>query len=320
MCNTGSGRSGCLIAVYNLLDSILEGRESVSVFNCVNEMRNHRPYMVQTLNQYKIIHTALLEIVYGNTARKVYDVTTEEDVVRSEFNELEYQCAKAFQRPCLVAMKYDTSVLPLPYDDTRVVIEPPVNSHLSYSYYNANYIRSAGSQTIQFITAVSPIENTVCQFLEIVFQHKCTLVIAVGDWSANKNPRYWESKDAIFDCLQLSCLSTYSRDGLVVSELKLKRISTNKPHKFTHILYDTCCEELSSGRYESLLGLLDILLNSKGNPVLVHCGDGVGMSGVLLGAYYVVKKREDSRVDIFQACKLLRLHRQDMVPTLVSMF
>ena len=318
VCNTGCGRSGCVITLYNLLDSIADGRESVSVFNCVNEMRNYRPYMVETLNQYRIIHTALLEIVYGDTGVKLCGISLGEDRIRSEFKELEYQCVKAFQRPCLVAKQHDTSGLLLPYDDTRVVIDPPATSHLSYAYYNASYIMSVVSQTSQFISAVSPTEDTGCSFLECVFQHKCSLVTAVGNWNHGKCARYWEIKNETFDCLQLCCLSTDRREALLVSELKLKRISTNKPHKFTHILYDTGSEEVSSGRHESLLALLDTLLGSEQQPVLVHCEDGVGMSGVLLAAYYAVKMGTEGRVDIFQACKLLRRHKQDMPPTLVS--
>ena len=318
MCSTGCGRSGCVIAVYNLLDGVLEGRGGVSVFNCVNAMRNHRPYMVQTLNQYKIIHMALLEMVYGDTGVALGGVSLGEERMRSEFEELEYQCEKAFQRPCSVGKKYDTSGLPLPYDDTRVAMEPPATSHLSYAYYNASYIRSVASQTNQFIAATSPSGDTVCQFMEALFQHKCSLVIALGSWNVNKCARYWESKDETFDCLQLSCLSTTRRDGFLRSELKLKRTSTNKPHLFSHILYDRCSEDLSSGRYESLVALLDTLLQHERQPVLVHCGDGVGMSGVLLGAFYAVKKRAEGTGDIFQACKLLRLHRQSLVRTQVS--
>ena len=318
VCNTGCGRSGCVIALYNMLDSIADGRESVSVFNCVNEMRNYRPYMVETLNQYRIIHTALLEIVYGDTGVKLCGFTLGEERIRSEFKELQYQCVKGFQRPSLVAKQHDTSGLPLPYDDTRVVLEPPSTSHLSYAYYNASYIMSAVSQTSQFISAVSPSEDTVCSFLECVFQQKCSLVIAVGNWNAGKCARYWEMKDETFDCLQLTCLSTNRREALLVSELKLKRISTNRAHRFTHIMYETVIEEVSGGRHESLLALVDTLLGSEQQLVLVHCEDGVGMSGVLLAAYYAVKMRTEGRVDIFQACKMLRRHKQDMLPTLVS--
>ena len=317
VCNTGCGRSGCLIAVYNLLDSIKEGRDHVSVFNCVNAMREHRPYMVDTLNQYRIVYTALLEIIHGNTSVNLNEVTLRDNEIGAEFQELEYQCVKAFHRPCLVAMQYDTSGLPLPYDDTRVFIETPATSHLSYAYYNASYIRSVGPHaTNQFITAVSPIENNVCQFLEIVYQQKCSLVIAVGDRNAN---RYWEVEDSrIYDCLHLSRLSSNPKKGLLISELKLKRISTNKPHIFTHILYDTSEEEVLSGIYRSLLALLDTMLDHKRNPILVHCGDGVGTTGVILGAYYAVNTKTQEKVNIFQACKHLRIHKQDMVQTQVS--
>ena len=89
---------------------------------------------------------------------------------------------------------------------------------------------------------------------------------------------------------------------------------------FTHILYDTSEEEVLSGRYRSLLALLDTILDHKRDPILVHCGDGVGMTGVILGAYYAVDMKIQGKVNIFLACKHLRIHKQDMVQTQVSSY
>ena len=65
-CSAGVGRSGTFITLYNLLEVVGVG-ETISVYRIVNEMREHRPQMVQTFSQYKFIYLAVLEMIFGMT-------------------------------------------------------------------------------------------------------------------------------------------------------------------------------------------------------------------------------------------------------------
>ena len=87
--------------------------------------------------------------------------------------------------------------------------------------------------------------------------------------------------NTVCECLQINRMSAKRREGLLVSELK--RVSTSKPHKLNHILYVTCerCQVV-----DTRLELLDTILDTKRESILVHCGVDVGMTGAILGVYY----------------------------------
>ena len=315
-CVTGSGRTGAMISVYNLLECVESVSGSVSVFNCVNGMRNHRPYMVQTLNQYRMLYTGLLEMVAGDTRVDVKSTFLSEDMVAKEFTELEYQCEKSFERCSNVGVKgIENSDTPLPYDDTRVVLDTPLDT----SYYNASYIRSAVRD--EFIVAVSPRSEEVGQLMEIVFQHKCPIVVALGEHNNNnKLARYWDVVGVVkLERLRMKKLSSIGMEGLFICEIKLELLK-GESHTFQHVYCSTWTSGGVSSRYSSVLKLLDILLQceDRTHPVLVHCADGAGVSGMLLAVSLCVKGRRGCEVDLFQACKLLRFHRRRMVSTTVS--
>ena len=314
-CVTGSGRTGAMISVYNLLECVESGSGSVSVFNCVNGMRNHRPYMVQTLNQYRMLYTGLLEMVAGDTRIDVKSTLLNERMVAKEFAELEYQCDRAFEACRNVGVKgVENSDTPLPYDDTRVVLDAPLDT----SYYNASYIRSAVRD--EFIVAVSPRSEEVGQLMEIVFQHKCPIVVALGVHSIEKLARYWEFGGVTKPGrLRMKKLTSVEMEELFICEIRLDLV-TGGSHTFQHVYCSTWTSGGVSSTYSSVLKLLDILLQceDRTHPVLVHCADGAGVSGMLLAVSLGVKGRRGCEVDLFQACKLLRFHRRRMVSTTVS--
>lgn len=73
--SAGVGRTGCFIVIEAMLEKMKHER-SVDIYGHVTCMRVQRNYMVQTEDQYKFIHEALLEAATcGNTevpARNLY--------------------------------------------------------------------------------------------------------------------------------------------------------------------------------------------------------------------------------------------------------
>ena len=60
--SAGVGRTGTFIAIYTLLDMMTQ-RQQISVFGCVNEMRESRVNMVQTYVSELILNCVLLFIL-----------------------------------------------------------------------------------------------------------------------------------------------------------------------------------------------------------------------------------------------------------------
>ncbi|ELU15873.1 hypothetical protein CAPTEDRAFT_110582, partial [Capitella teleta] len=59
-CSAGVGRTGTLIAMDNLLEQASK-ENGIDVYTCVNALRQSRMCMVQSLEQYKFVHLAVLE-------------------------------------------------------------------------------------------------------------------------------------------------------------------------------------------------------------------------------------------------------------------
>ncbi|XP_030852447.1 receptor-type tyrosine-protein phosphatase kappa-like [Strongylocentrotus purpuratus] len=66
-CSAGVGRTGTFISLYCMLAQVIE-ESRVDIFGFIQKMRKDRPNMVQTADQYILIHTALVEAyMSGNT-------------------------------------------------------------------------------------------------------------------------------------------------------------------------------------------------------------------------------------------------------------
>ena len=61
-CNNGSGNTGMLIAVMNLLEEMKEANQ-LNISQTVHYLRSQRPFMVQTIEQYLTIYEAILQHV-----------------------------------------------------------------------------------------------------------------------------------------------------------------------------------------------------------------------------------------------------------------
>lgn len=67
----------------------------------------------------------------------------------------------------------------LPYDDTRVILEAPLNSSgLVSSYINASYVVDPVHENLpKFIATQGPLQNTAVDFWEMVLQQQCPVVV-----------------------------------------------------------------------------------------------------------------------------------------------
>ncbi|XP_021372257.1 tyrosine-protein phosphatase 10D-like isoform X2 [Mizuhopecten yessoensis] len=62
-CSAGVGRTGTFIAVDHLIQKLNAGHQEVDIFNMVLGMRNERPNMVQTEDQYIFIHECIKDFL-----------------------------------------------------------------------------------------------------------------------------------------------------------------------------------------------------------------------------------------------------------------
>ncbi|XP_058622526.1 LOW QUALITY PROTEIN: receptor-type tyrosine-protein phosphatase eta-like [Onychostoma macrolepis] len=88
-CSAGVGRTGTFIAIDHLIFQI-ERDSMVDIYGIVNDMRMHRPLMVQTEEQYVYLHQCAYDIIRSRTGTNV-DLIYQNAAALSIYQNVEYQ-------------------------------------------------------------------------------------------------------------------------------------------------------------------------------------------------------------------------------------
>ncbi|KAI6660505.1 Receptor-type tyrosine-protein phosphatase alpha-like [Oopsacas minuta] len=338
-CNTGVGRTGIFIALYNIQDAVGQG-VPISVYRVVNEMREHRPHMVQTFSQYKYIYLAILEIIMGCTSiigedyRDTYSMYLQAEqpgylsVFKLQFKELSYQTEKCFNNECTAAY-YTENVnknvvdTVVPYDSNRVILSSTTSG---CEYINASYISD-----YKLITTPLPRLNTIREYLQLICQLDDPILVVMLrklEYEAMKKdscdiPYYWgeERGSKEFGVYKVETESIIKSPFFIQYSMKVYNAYESQEHRFCqYITYcwddaDSCTD---AGAVVTLLDHVAISLTDKPDRTAVFsCNDSIGKSGVMLAVYLAVMDiKQSGNVDLFQTVKKLRCSRKNMVPTI----
>ncbi|XP_016432035.1 receptor-type tyrosine-protein phosphatase eta [Sinocyclocheilus rhinocerous] len=88
-CSAGVGRTGTFIAIDHLIFQI-ERNSMVDIYGIVNDMRMHRPLMVQTEEQYVYLHQCAYDIIRSRTGTNV-DLIYQNAAALSIYQNVNYQ-------------------------------------------------------------------------------------------------------------------------------------------------------------------------------------------------------------------------------------
>ena len=339
-CSAGVGRSGTFIALYNLLEAV-GVEDTLSVYRIVNEMREYRPQMVQTLNQYKFIYLAVLEMIFGMTGvsskdfcdtYKLYLHSHGEigDVFKQQFEELCYQSDCSFTYPQEAGR--DPSNLAknaikevLPYDTNRVILYSP---NWPCEYINASYMGS-----YEMIVTMLPTQETIQDFLQLVYQLEDPLVVLLFTQAEYQKVRsgvskrvcYWLEESGKKEFGEFSATTEKSQKSSSLIQQKMKVYSNYDSYEKPFSQFISLVWE-DTGAVNDVVGVLTLLelitklmLTTPGKKIVFCCNDGIGKSGVLTTLYRAVREVGEC-IDVFQTVKQIRSYRKDMVPTLVSQY
>ena len=338
-CSAGVGRSGAFIALYNLIEEIKKCLP-FSIHRVVNEMREHRPHMVQTFTQYKFIYLSCLELIHGDSVIPAngfgYMYTNclevSPSIIQAQLEEIDYCAEKAFSRSYSEALSNrnqsynpDTSVLP--FDDYRPMLSTPAWG--VGGYINASYVD--GFQGFQdFIATQHPNVFTARHTIQLIFQTECPLVVVLTSPEEFAQMGYEQGRIIYwpepttqheFDGFVLKNVSQLHGE---IMEFLLIDTSDNSQHRFHLIISLHWSASGAAVDTHSVLGIVNEIISVKANfptkPIIVHCEDGAGKSGVLLAVYNAITQlTEEGQVDIFQIVKCMRYCRDRMVHSTVSL-
>ena len=339
-CSAGVGRSGTFLSLFNL-SAAIKNRKAISIYNLVHEMREHRPQMVQTLAQYKFIYLSVLEIALGNTSvpsgeftntYRLYMQSENEGYISvffQQYSELNYQCDKAFTHICTTAENdANTSKNPikttLPQDTNRVILFSP--------HWGGDYINATSFDDISCIVTINPTKNTLQDFFQLIYQVEPSLVVMLttpnelGLIKEGKSDRvvYWPNQGEPLNTNGFELTSSLNEKSSSFLRNKISMYHTiEQINRTFEQIISSKWNEKEEPDLESVVVLLQAMLIHKEDhptsPIIIHCTDGAGKSGVLFTVFRaILDSREKNFIDIFHIVKKLRSERMNFVPTLVS--
>ena len=342
---SGSGQTGVFLATYTLME-LINISMPFSIFDVVHILLEQRMYALQTLDEYKFLHLLVLELICDTTslasnefpaAFKSY-VDSLRDSYRSifhqQFSELDYQVDKTYSRSQEDALNpinrdKNTVVTVLPYDDTRVCLFSEMWD--AGDYINASYINGLMDPQY-FVATIHPVRDTILEFLQMIYQSGAQLVIALAtedeyellETGLDGSVCYWGEEKQGFGMYTIETLASTSTVGVLRNKIKI----TNHPERSTHTFVQYICTNFLDNNKptnsQPIIHLSDIVLRFKteyaNSPVVVHCWDGIGKTGLLMACCLGIQELvAEERVDLFHIVKSMRRGREKMVSPVVSL-
>ncbi|XP_067947071.1 receptor-type tyrosine-protein phosphatase delta-like [Watersipora subatra] len=185
-CSAGVGRTGTYVALDYLLDQA-EAEGVVNVFECLKEMRSRRPCMIQTVDQYELLHDALSEaLATQNFPFQPTEIETKISMHKLQPNSeadlisVEYQ--HTITRAASLDHSYATAKDAKNRHKNRFSEILPAESAMLYllNGANGNYINAVTvdgyKQKKQWIATQLPLSNTIPDFWQLILENDISVI------------------------------------------------------------------------------------------------------------------------------------------------
>nr|XP_054764133.1 uncharacterized protein LOC129270827 [Lytechinus pictus] len=329
-CSAGVGRTGVMIGI----DGIVGGAKAtgfVDVFSFVSNMRQNRPQMVQTAEQYEFLYHAVLEdLLFENTSIPFENFPSylkglkellpggKQTGLSKQFKNLQVVSPdppEAMNRTALLAENQSKNrygnILPL--QRNRVILKSRDSEE---DYINASFVKGS---YFSFITTAMPMTNTARDFWAMIYDYQPSHIVMLNDVHEDKTcEQYWSEKGAITQgCFTITVTSSKRDNNVIRRKLRVQHSKSLVYHDVDQYQLLKWCQD---GHYSSLLTIIDQVQESSETlaepSILVHCLSGVGRTGAFCSVMECIAQiAETGNVDVFQTIKELRVERTHFVQT-----
>ncbi|XP_076347024.1 receptor-type tyrosine-protein phosphatase kappa-like isoform X2 [Tachypleus tridentatus] len=208
----------------------------------------------------------------------------------------------------------------LPYDETRVVLNPLKNDPHS-DYINANYIDGYNTSRA-YICTQGPLEKTVADFWRLIWQEEvCKIVMTcnIVENCKKKCEKYWPDTTGKYGDISVTLLRQMEFVDYTIRTFKVQKPGVSTGRQVKQIHFTVWPDHGVPSHPLSLIKVLKLAKNdfpSSKASILLHCSAGVGRTGTLVlldSALQMVKA--ESKVDVLGLLKILRGQRVNLVET-----
>ncbi|XP_052763015.1 multiple epidermal growth factor-like domains protein 10 isoform X3 [Mya arenaria] len=335
-CSAGVGRTGTYIAL-DILTKEGEAERAIDIAGCVHKMRLNRPNMVQTVEQYQFLHTAVVysltfdckQIKGENFDQFMKKHTSQE--LNSQFKRLQHTVEKRTKDEAIAVecnkqhLSKNRANADIPGNENR----PRLYLHLkpgAADYINAVYIHSFRVKK-RYLVAQTPLPETVIDFLTLVVQESCSCIVSFeADMDKQKNIGiyYPAANQEVLKqgTFQVSCSREEKKTFYAERTLTIqhKGVGTSTERTIPHLQYTDWDETnnipRSTTNFLSFLNVIENVTRQSGDgPILVHCLDGAGKSGLFCVVSLLLHKMAvEHEVSVLNSVRKVKTMRRLAIP------
>lgn len=353
-CSAGVGRTGTFVALDVLVEQA-EKFKRLSVFEVAKKLRQQRMLMVQVVDQYRLLYSALLE--WNNSGKTGISWSDFEEsfgtatILENFPDSLKTRTEREFDllqevKSAVVEDEKSAGRLQQNKNKNRTTATIPgdkVRIYLSQGANQSDYINAAlmtGHRWPNcYILAQLPLKNTANDFWHMVAERNCPTVVVLEPEHAIDEDIPWPREvgsNLQFDKLSVTLSSRVDIGSISAFELTLKQ-KVSSASQVVH-LYQLCSwpmeEELPESSKDALdlIGLLsqrqqEVTKSAEKSttdvtdkfPVVVVCLDGVKKCGLFSAASYMTDRmKNDREVDAYLSCRHLISCRPQAITSLAQ--
>ncbi|XP_053378401.1 tyrosine-protein phosphatase 99A-like isoform X2 [Mercenaria mercenaria] len=222
-CSAGVGRTGTYILIEAMIKQIKD-KGTVNIPASLLHIRQQRNFLVQTEEQYMLIHDAIAEYILtqGDTEIKEHDISKYLTQVTHQVNgemtslDIQYNLVTNFSpkpddmfhalKSVNLCKNRQLDMVPLSVKRVVLPMKPGVEGS---DYINATYLQGYNKSN-EFIITQHPLEHTVEDFWRMVWDQNTSVIVQLSDVDDDEFKSFWPEKDSPIDigCFKL----TYRED------------------------------------------------------------------------------------------------------------
>ncbi|XP_052762339.1 receptor-type tyrosine-protein phosphatase S-like [Mya arenaria] len=333
-CSAGVGRTGTYIAL-DILTNEGEAKKAIDIPGCVNKMRQNRPNMVQTVGQYQFLHIAAVysltfdsKQIKGENFKEYMNKQTAPGL-NSQFKQLQHTVetrskdeTEAVERNKQHLSK-NRSNADIPGNENRPRLFLNLKPGAS-DYINAVYIHSF-RMTKRYLVAQTPLPETVIDFLTIAVQERCSCIVSFEadmDKQRNIGIYYPAANQEVLKkgTFQVSSSREENKTFYTERTLTIQHKGTSTYRTIPHLQF-TDWDEMeniprSTTNFLSFLNVIENVMKQQDDgPILVHCFDGAGKSGLFCVVSLLLHKMAvEHEVSVLNAVRKVKTTRRLAIP------
>ncbi|XP_060555238.1 tyrosine-protein phosphatase 99A-like isoform X5 [Ruditapes philippinarum] len=222
-CSAGVGRTGTYILIESMIKQIKD-KGTVNIPAFLLHIRQQRNFLVQTEEQYMLIHDAIAEYILtqGDTEIRADDISKYLSQVTNQINgemtslDIQYNLVTNFSpkpddmfhalKSVNLCKNRKLDMVPLSVKRVILPMKPGVEGS---DYINATYLQGYNKSN-EFIVTQHPLEQTVEDFWRMVWDQNSSVIVQLSDVDDDDFKTFWPEKDNPID---IGCFKvTYRED------------------------------------------------------------------------------------------------------------